>query len=487
MLGAIVAAPPSSGSAVLVGQPGTRQSNDLAKSSACGHDVGRYNHESIAQRDYFGVMPMISHDSGDANAGFELRRNRHPDRTRMPLYPFTGSFSYKSAAKFFCPKSSALNDLVCDAFGASAQQVLLGDCGTVVLVYWLEWARIQNGGRLTVALPSFFCADTALAIRDNGVHVVLLELSEALNLSQASVDFAIQQGCQVLLWPNYFGYRMHDQSALKRARENALWVVFDEAHTFPPTAPCSYDLPHEITLFSFGPNKPVPGNGGGGMFFPDPTMASSVNRFMKSRELWHRPTWAAALDDAKSVIRTRVRWASYQHSVRLNLNRDWPIDRGFAAGPRLLDTPFPALNHYQSQTAARRWQMRCEAMPAHSEYVATLQAEIRKRWDPLGVRMMGPTCDVPAIFAVRVPSQFRYSLSAALAAQGIQTTWHYYPLHRLAPFQDCPREPMAVSDQLASEILVLPCQWIHTTRRLMINAKNLETAVEWLTNELPCS
>lgn len=223
------------------------------------------------------------------------------------------------------------------------------------------------------------------------------------------------------------------------------------------------------------------------MYFPDPAMASSVNRFIESKELWHKPTWAAVLDDAKSVIRTRVRWASYRHSVRLKLNRPWPpIDRGSVAGPRFLDAPFPALNHYQSQTAALRWQMRREAMPAHSEYVATLQAEIRKRWDPLGLRMMAPTCDVPAIFAVRVSSRFRYSLSVALAAQGIQTTWHYYPLHRLAPFQDCPREPMPVSDQLASEILVLPCQWIHTTLGLRINAENLQTAVEWLTSEQPC-
>lgn len=426
-------------------------------------------------------------NSCDASDRFELRRNKHPDRMRVPLYPFTGSFSYRNAAKSFYPKSSLLNNLVCGAFGASTQQVLLGDSGTAVLIYWLEWTRIQNGGRLTVALPSFFCADTALAIQESGIDVVLLELSEALNLSQASVDFAIQRGCKVLLWPNYFGYRMHDRNVLKKAREGAMWVVFDEAHTFPPAGPCSYELPQEITLFSFGPNKPVPGNGGGGMYFPDAAMASAVNRFIESKQLWYKPAWVAVLDDAKSVIRTRVRWASYQHSVRLNLNRAWPIDQGSVAGFRVLDAPFPALNHLQSGIAAQRWRMRHEAMPAHSEYVATLQAEIRRRWDPLGARMMAPTCDVPAIFAVRVPSRIRYSLSVALAEQGIQTTWHYYPLHRLAPFQDCPCEPMPVSDQLSSEILVLPCQWIHTTRRLVINVQNLESAVERLFNEHPCS
>jgi dTDP-4-amino-4,6-dideoxygalactose transaminase len=431
---------------------------------------------------------MIGNYSGDENAGVDLRRNRHPDRTRMPLYPFTGSISYKSAATSFYRKSGVLNNLICGAFGASAQQVLVGDCGTAVLIFWLEWARVQSRGHLAVALPSFFCADTALAIQENGVHVVLLELTETLNLSQASVDFAIQQGCKVILWPNYFGYRMHDQNALKRARENGVWVVFDEAHTFPPAEPCSYDLPQETTLFSFGPNKPLAGNGGGGMYFPDSAMARSVNRFIESKGARQRSTWAGVRDDAKGAIRTRVRWASYQYSVRLKLNRSWPpIDRGSVSRPRLLDAPFPTLSHYQSQTAALRWQMRCKAMPAHSEYVATLQAEIRKRWEPLHVRMMARTCDVPTIFAVRVASRFRYSLSVALAAQGMQTTWCYYPLHRLAPFQDCPHEPMPVSDRLASEIFVLPCQWIHTTRRLMINARNLEAAVEWLTNEQLCS
>jgi len=127
-------------------------------------------------------------------------------------------------------------------------------------------------------------------------------------------------------------------------------------------------------------------------------------------------------------------------------------------------------------------------MPAHSEYVATLQAEILRRWSPLLVRMLDPTCDVPAMLAIRVPSRFRYSLSVALAIQGIQTTWHYHPLHRLAPFQDCPCEPMPVSDQLASEILILPCQWVHTMLRQRINAHDLEAAVKWLMrNEQLCS
>lgn len=433
-----------------------------------------------------GVGKEIGNSFSGSNVSIDLRPNRDPDRVRIPLYPFTGSFPYKSAAKSFYSKSFVLNDLVCGAFGASAQQVVLGDTGTAVLIHWLEWLRLQNGGCLTVALPSFFCADTALAIRDSGIRIVLLDLSEALHLSHASVDFAIQQGCNVLIWPNYFGYRLRDQNVLKKARENTVLVVFDEAHTFPPAGPCSYDLPQEITLFSFGPNKPLAGNGGGGMYFPDRTMASSVTRFIESRR--SSRVWAAILDDAKSVIRTRVRWTSYEHAVRLGLNRPWPIDQRSDPAPRFADAPFPALNHYQSEVSLLRWRMRREAMPAHAEHVATLQAEVLRLWSPLLVSMLDPTCDVPAIFTVRVPSRYRYSLSAAMAAQGIQTTWHYYPLHRLAPFRDCRCEPMPVSDQLASELLVLPCQWVHTTLGLRVNAQNLETAVKWLmTNEQHCS
>ena len=121
-------------------------------------------------------------------------------------------------------------------------------------------------------------------------------------------------------------------------------------------------------------------------------------------------------------------------------------------------------------------------MPAHSEYVATLQDEVLKLWSPLPVRMLDPTRDVPAMFVVRVPSRFRDSLSEVLRTQGIETTWHYDPLHRFAAFEDCPCEPMPVSDQLASELLVLPCQWGHTKLRLRINAPDLETAMKRLMN-----
>lgn len=432
--------------------------------------------------------PATGNMSGDSNVNIDLRLNRHPDRVRIPLYPFTGSFPYKIAARSFCSRSNGLNDLVCDTFGASAQQAVLGDCGTAVLVHWLEWLRLQNGGPLTVAVPSFFCADTAVAIRDNGIRIVFLEISEAFQLSHASIDFAIQQGCKVLIWPNYFGYRLRDQNVLKRAKEKGMLVVFDEAHTFPPAQPHSHELPQEITLFSFGPNKPLAGSGGGGMYFPDFVMANSINRFIERKKSSRKPIWAAVLDDARCVIRTRARWRSYQHAERLGFNRPWPMDPRSDPGPRLSDAPFPALNYYQSEIAALRWQMRRETMPAHSDHVAALQAEVLKLWSPLLVRMLSPTRDVPGMFGIRVASRFRHSLSAALAAQGIQTTWHYYPLHRLALFQDCPCEPMPVSDHLASELLMLPCHWVHTMLRQRINAHDLEAAVTWLMrNEQLCA
>jgi dTDP-4-amino-4,6-dideoxygalactose transaminase len=431
----------------------------------------------------------IGNSSGGPNFSIDLRPNRRPDRMRIPLYPLTGSFPYKAAIRSFYSKSGILNNLVCSAFGASAQQVILADSGTAVLIYWLEWLRLQNGGSLAIALPSFFCSETAVAIRDNGIRIVLLELSETLQLSQQSVDFAVQQGCKVLIWPNYFGYRLRDKNVLKRAKENGLLVMFDEAHTFPPAEPCSYELPQEITLFSFGPNKPLAGNGGGGMYFPDSMMASSVNRFIERKKSWRRPTWAAVLDDAKSVIQTRtIRWMSHKNAVRFGLDGVKTIDPPCGPASCLADAPFPALNHYQSEIAALRWRQRCEVMPAHSECVTNLQAEILELWSPVHVRMLPRTCDVPAMFAVCIPSQQRHKLSVALAAQGIQTTWYYYPLHRLTAFQEFSSEPMPVSDQLASELLMLPCHWVHTKLRQTINARDLEAAVKWLmSNEQLCA
>jgi dTDP-4-amino-4,6-dideoxygalactose transaminase len=405
----------------------------------------------------------------NVNTSVDLRNIRYPAcRIRMPLYPLISGFSCKSAIRsFFYSKSNILSNLICSAFGTSAQQVLLAESGTAAIVYWMEWLRLQNGGRLSVALPSFFCEETALAIRDQGVHIVLLELSEDLQLSHASIDFAIQHRCNVLIWPNYFGYRLREQNVLKRAQENSMLVVFDEAHTFPAAEPCSYESPQEITLFSFGVNKPLAGIGGGGMYFPDPVMASQINHFIESKRASRRSASTVILEDIKNVIHTRLRWISPQFAALIGSKRI------ASSVPRISDAPFPALNHYHSEVAAARWRLRRETMPAHSEHVAMLQAEVLKLWNPLSVSMLSPTCDVPTMFTVRVPSRFRYSLSEALRQQGIQTTWYFYPLHRLTSFQDCLSEPMPVSDRLASELMILPCQWAHTMLRLKINPQHL--------------
>jgi len=396
------------------------------------------------------------------DSNIDLQNIRYPDcPVRMPLYPLAGHFSGKSAIRsFFYSKSDVLNNLICCVFGSSAQQVLLGESGTATLVYWLEWLQLQNGGRLSVALPSFFCEETALAIRDQGSHIVLLELSEDLQLSHASIDFAIQHGCNVLIWPNYFGYRLRNQNILRKARENSILVVFDEAHTFPPAQPCSYELPQEITLFSFGVNKPLAGISGGGMYFPDPVMASQINNFIESKRRSWRSMFMAVTDDTKNVVYTRLRWISPQFA---SLIRPKHIA---SSVPHISDTPFPAMNHYHSEVAVARWRLRRETMPAHLEYVAVLQSEVLKLWSTFSVSMLSPTCDVPAMFTIRAPSKIRYSLSEALREQGIQTAWHFYPLHRLTSFQDCPREAMPVSDQLASEVLTLPCQWAHTMLKM---------------------
>lgn len=250
--------------------------------------------------------------------------------------------------------------------------------------------------------------------------------------------------------------------------------------TFPPVEPCSYELPQEITLFSFGLNKPLAGIGGGGMYFPDPTMSSRVNRFIKSKGLSRTPAWTAALNEAKSVIRVRARWASRRFAALIGPKR---VDQPSSPVSLFSSAPFPALNHYHSEVAVARWRMRCDAMRDHAEYVAALRTEVLKLWSPLSVSMLPPTGDVPAMFTVRLPWRFRYSLSEALGAQGIQTTWHFYPLHRLASFRDYPREPMPVSDQLASELLVLPCQWVHTMLHLRISPQYLEAAMKRLMDD----
>ncbi len=415
----------------------------------------------------------------------DLRLTKQPRHVTLPLYPFTGSFPSTGLRLLMNRNTPDLAVFIADCFGSGTDHVLLGSSGTAVLVYWLAWLREEYCPELAVALPSFFCAETVLAIAGTGIRVVLLDISEQLGYTGQSLDFAARSGCQVLIWPNYFGYRLRDNALLQQAENSGMLIVLDEAHTFPPAQPYAYTLPRGITLFSFACNKPLAAAGGGGLHFADREMAWGFKKFLRTKRRTRNSEFQCFVNECAEAVRNKIRWWNYTCAARLGLYRDHPAHRSASTGEEELFNLnlFPPLTPYQASMAAARWKMRQQCMTSYAEYVHNFATHILEAWQSIGVRVLTDVLDTPAIFAVRVPSALRYPLSAALAQLGIQTTWHYFPIHRLKAFAGCQAEPMPVSDQMASEILVLPCQWVHSALHLQLAPSVLAESLRLLGHE----
>lgn len=86
------------------------------------------------------------------------------------------------------------------------------------------------------------------------------------------------------------------------------------------------------------------------------------------------------------------------------------------------------------------------------------------------MQFMADVANLPSLVTLRVPAPRRYRDASALAHDPIQSTWYYYPLHRLSAFAHCVAKAMVHCEAMAAETPMLPCQWIHTEMSCRIPA-----------------
>jgi dTDP-4-amino-4,6-dideoxygalactose transaminase len=265
-----------------------------------------------------------------------------------------------------------------------------------------------------VALPAFMCPDVVWAILSAGHTPVFLDLDLNLSLSEKSQEFALKQGCRILILPSFFGARAH-------TFHPGLITILDEAQSFPFPG---QDLRGAATLFSFGRSKPLSSYGGGGICL-------------------HNDSSDLKLGEGSNATSSK----SWEADLHTYLEKNCHFNRPLHAN---------VMNSHLKMATSSRWGEWEASLKRYSQNVDDLKSLCGHIWGEEALTLLP---QFPTIFAIRVKERFR--TAAALSRAGIQTTWYYYPLNRISALSSYPSEGIPVTEKIASEILILPFQWCH--------------------------
>lgn len=404
----------------------------------------------------------------------DTRYPPRPASVRVPLYPLQHAAAWRTSPVRLRDSREKLRELVAAAFECPRDSIVFGRTGAIVLANFLRW-YLRETPTAGVALPSFYCPRTALTLLQVGCRLALVDTDAALNIPPSSVDAAVASGCKVMIWPSFFGARARDPQVLMAARMRGIDVIYDDAHAFPhgdfQRTPYASAL---ATLFSFGHSKPIAGVGGGGLFIHDPLLAAQFSRVLREddRTLLARCGRAAGilLHDAFRRPRPTMRSLGPLASNDAVDYRDQRerLEALTATSVASVERAGIEIDSYTAAVAVARWKQRAAAKKLHRDYCHELVDALTRLWGSDAVTFVRSVVGPPTVMALRLEAAHRYQISSKLAAAGIETTWYYFPLHRLTRFARLASGTLAHAEQVSAEILILPCQWIHAVRNLSI-------------------
>jgi dTDP-4-amino-4,6-dideoxygalactose transaminase len=399
-----------------------------------------------------------------------------PERTRVALYPPWFVPPGWSSAE---ASDAALAALIARHYEVAPAQVMLTSSGAAALAVLCGWlqAREPATAPLRVAMPAFCCPSVCEAILAAGATPVFLDVGADLGLTEASVEFAARAGCRVVLWPQLFGARDLDDAAVRLCARRGLWLVSDEAQSFPgPVHPSAGATLARI--FSFGPAKLLAGLGGGGLCIPDPDHATELAAYV-ARSASASASAVPGEHRAAAVVQ-HVRHAVVQAFVTGSRTRRRVAERLGLARPlrpdlrALLDAtgvrPVVVARMAPLARSAAAWLVRNrQTLVARvRERAESIAATITAAAGPAALAFLDGVRGAPSVYALSVAPERRHALGAALAAHGIQTTWFYFPLNRLAHLAAFPSEATPNADRLAARTLIVPLRWHHATREITV-------------------
>lgn len=349
--------------------------------------------------------------------------NRFPADVRVPLCPapIGGRWSEVSPGR--------MRDMLGGHLRVDPDRVFLVNSGTAALC--LAFAALQPASDGEVLVSTFVCPSVVQAIRTCGLTPQFVDVAGPARFvpSLPAMLSRVSSRTVAVLAADVLGHYSPTPELAEALRSARVAVIDDAAQSFgsSPNGRIT-GTSGTFGILSFGRHKPLSIGAGGALIVNDARFVSATRRVFAGLPLAApHPLPAPWFDEVPDGIR----------SV---LNRPVEPARMRDLGLQQLDD---ALGVWEV-TAKRATALGMEIVHCLDSRYLRNSYRLDQGW-------------VPSFLVVEVAAQSRTHLAQALAVRGVETTWLYFPMHRvLAGRHEWKAFPVA--DELWKRTLCLPCR-----------------------------
>jgi len=282
-----------------------------------------------------------------------------------------------------------------------------------------------------VILPSLTFVASANAIGYTGAVPVFadIERPDWLCLSPRAVEAAITEKTKAIMVVHYAGYACDMPTILQIARKHKLTVIEDAAHAVGASLNGkALGTWGDVGCFSFFGNKNLTTAEGGMLVTDNPEIAEKV-RVLRSHGMTTL-TWDRFKGHASTYDVVAQGYNYRMDELRSALGRE-QLKR------------IPSGNARRGELVALYRQLLSEEVPA-------LSLPFQEERGQSSYHIM------PALLPA---GSDKHAFMDSMKAQGIQTSWHYPPVHRFSAYKDAYNSrptPLPVTDEVAAREVTLP-------------------------------
>ncbi len=295
----------------------------------------------------------------------------------------------------------------------------------------LACMALDIGAGDEVIVPSLTFVASANAIRYTGAQIVFadIESQDWLNISPETIQKAITSHTKAIMVVHYAGYACDMPAILEIAKSHNLAVIEDAAHAVGASLQGKHlGTWGDIGCYSFFGNKNLT-TGEGGMLVTDRDDLADKIRILRSHGMTTL-TW----DRFKGH-------ASTYDVVALGYN--YRIDEMRSAMGRIQLGKLPAGNTRRGQLVQLYRELLAELTPS-------IQVPFTQQRGLSSYHIM------PVLLPEGTD---KHAVMAGMKEQGIQTSWHYPPVHTFSIYAanwDSQTQPLPLTESIAAREITLP-------------------------------
>lgn len=382
-----------------------------------------------------------------------------PQTSKCLLYPS----EYRYVPVSYCALSnlkgdskqviSQLRDEIAAVFDiGDSSQIYLFDSASSAIIALL--ATLKAFSKIKkVYVPSFSCTELADSVISAGLALCVYDITDDFRPSHDFVRSLFNEEEAVLILPALFGSRPVEAELMNLIDQLIMPVIFDEAQSFPmPPQYRGTALNSYFSVISFGKSKPLSSIGGGALIVHRPDSNVMFKEFEPEEGDIRQGDWLPHLASAVRRQLSRYAWGrkaiGFQYRYT-NLEALHSAQQFHVREPQWI-----------TLLQARMALMRLRTFQAYKQrqdmHVARLLNTLERTFGKPSLQFVLKR-DRQCLLPIRVPDHKRKAIGIYLGQRGAQTTFYYYPLHKMERYRQLFQlQECGNSERIFGEILLLP-------------------------------